>query len=53
MVVPLKILLDYHPKNFRESNPLKRTVISLGDQSPEGELFEVKLHAISACLVRE
>ena len=29
MVVPLKIFLDYHPKNFRESNPLKSTVISL------------------------
>lgn len=31
MVVPLKIFLDYHPKNFRESNPLKSTVISLGE----------------------
>lgn len=29
MVVPLKIFLDYHPKNFRESNLLKSTVISL------------------------
>lgn len=31
MVVPLTIFLDYHPKNFRESYPLKRAVISLGE----------------------
>lgn len=31
MIVPLKIFLDYHSKSFRESNPLKRTVISLGE----------------------